>query len=476
MQNFSQFRSSFVDDEFLYGESSIEVLNKYDQSILNEVDLLASYQYEKVIQSSLNAFEEFQNFDSAQRSKLLLKLADFLEEEAAFFSHLICLEAGKPISYAKGEIARCVETIRLAGEKARHHSSETPDLSYGPGADKMAMVRHEPEGIVFGISPFNFPLNLALHKIAPALAVGCSIIVKPSPQTPITLLAFAKLLSRVGFPKGVVNIVICEDELAQRFLEDERINIFSFTGSAKVGWALKALSGKKKCLLELGGNAAVIVNDVEDMEAVTSQIVTGSFLYSGQICISTQRVFIASDIFDEFVEQFLEQVETIGSGDPKDESVINGPVINEGALERIHQWVQEAISNGAELLCGGHIIDEDHHIYAPTVLTNTDLDMKVVSEEIFGPVVILEPYDSFSEAIELVNDSKYGLQAGVFTNSLVNMKEASQRIDVGGIIFNNVPGFRMDAMPYGGIKDSGLGREGIAYAMEDYTRKKLILF
>lgn len=476
MQNFEQFRSSYINGEFISGTETITVLNKYDQSILGQVELLDAEQFENVISSSQKAFSEYKDYDSARRSELLFELANALEDEKKFFEELICAEAGKPISYARNEVQRCIETIRLSAEKARHIDSVTPDLSYGPGKDKMALVRAEPEGIVFGVSPFNFPLNLALHKIAPALAVGCSIIVKPSPSTPITLLAFAKLISQIGFPPGIVNAVVCDNDTAQMFLEDDRINVFSFTGSANVGWYLKSKSGKKKCVLELGGNAAVIVNDSPELEDVAAKIVNGAFLYSGQICISTQRVFIASDIFDEFVELFLEQVENVNSGDPFGEAVINGPVINEEALDRIHSWVQEALSKGAQLLSGGHIVDEECNIYAPTVLTNTDPDMKVVSEEIFGPVVILEPYDSFSEAIELVNDSKYGLQAGVFTDSLINMKEAGQKIQVGGLIFNNVPGFRMDAMPYGGIKDSGLGREGIAYTMEEFTRKKLILF
>lgn len=476
MREYSQFHSSFVANEFLSADDSLHVKDKYTQETLGEIGLLSQEQFDHVVNSSKKAFKNYQKFDSAQRSNLLFKLRDALEDEADYFADLICREAGKPIKYAQAEISRCLETIKLAAEKARHHSSETPDLSYGPGADKMAMIQHEPEGIVFGVSPFNFPLNLALHKIAPALAVGCSVIVKPSPSTPITLLAFAKLLSTVGFPKGILNVVVCENEVAQLFLEDDRINVFSFTGSAKVGWELKANCGKKKCLLELGGNAAVIVNDVDELDEVIPKIVNGAFLYAGQICISTQRVYIASEIYEDFVSAFLEEVEMVASGDPSDKLITNGPVINAAALERIHSWVQEAINKGADLLCGGHVIDEEHNIYAPTVLTNTDPDMKVVSEEIFGPVVILEPYDSFSEAIELVNDSKYGLQAGVFTNSLVNMKEASRKIKVGGLIFNNIPGFRMDAMPYGGIKDSGLGREGIAYAMEDYTRKKLILF
>lgn len=476
MHKYSQISSSFVAAEFLAGDGSLEVLNKYNQSILAQVDFLTHDQFEHVMNSSEEAFHAYQDFDSAQRSELLFKLKDALEDEADYFANLICREAGKPISYARAEVSRCIDTIKLSAEKARHHATETPDLSYGGGRDKLAMIRNEAEGIVFGVSPFNFPLNLALHKIAPALAVGCSVIIKPSPSTPVTLLAFAKLLASVGFPKGILNVVICENDVAQLFLEDDRINVFSFTGSAKVGWELKAKCAKKKCLLELGGNAAVIVNDVEDMDEVIPEIVNGAFLYSGQICISTQRVYIASEIYEEFIQAFLEEVELVISGDPQNEDVINGPVINGMALDRIHGWVQEAINKGANLLCGGHIIDEEHNIYAPTVLTNTDPDMKVVNEEIFGPVVILEPYDSFSEAIELVNDSKYGLQAGIFTNSLVNMKEATRKIQVGGLIFNHVPGFRMDAMPYGGIKDSGLGREGIAYAMEDFTRKKLILF
>ncbi len=476
MHNFEQFRSSFVANEFLHGNESFDVFDKYEQTILNSVDYLEDSQYEEVIESSQNAFEDFKSFDSARRSSLLFDLAASLEEEKKFFAELICREAGKPISYARAEVERCIETIKLSAEMARHQKRETPDLSYGIGKDKMAMVMHEPAGIVFGISPFNFPLNLALHKIAPALAVGCSVIIKPSPATPITLLAFARLLSMVGFPKGILNIVTCDNDLAQQFVEDDRISIFSFTGSAQVGWKLKALSRKKESILELGGNAAVIVNDVEDIEEVADQIIKGAYLYSGQICISTQRIYVAKDIFEEFSQYFVEQVEEVVSGNPQDMTVINGPLINTDALNRIHSWVQEAIRDGAELLCGGYILDEEKNIYAPTVLTNTILDMKVVSEEIFGPVVILEPYDSFSEAIELVNDSNYGLQAGIFTNNLVNMKEASKKTQVGGLIFNNVPGFRMDAMPYGGEKDSGLGREGIGYAMETYTRKKLILF
>lgn len=469
---------SFIDNEWVDGKSNetLKINNKYNQGLLAEVSMIDAAQLDQAIISCEKGHEQIKKWSGGKRAKHLEYLYDLLEQKKEAFASLISAEAGKPIEYAKSEVARCLTTIKLSAEEARRISGEVIAMDFDAGVGKEAYTKRFPVGVIGCISPFNFPLNLALHKIGPALAAGNSVLLKPSPYTPLTALTFAQLVKEAGFPAGALNIVVCDNEVAEKIVTDTRIKIFSFTGSPQIGWKLKEKAKKKKVILELGGNAAVIVDKSADVEDAATKIVNGAFLYAGQICISTQRVYVDASIYDEFVEKMQEITEDVVCGNPADKNVTVGPVIDESHLNRIHDWVQEAVSNGATVVTGGYILDEDHNLYAPTILCETSPDMKVVEEEIFGPVVVIEKTDYFDDAIELVNDSRFGLQAGLFTNQISQMKYAFNRLEVGGLMINNIPGFRIDNMPYGGIKDSGLGREGIKYTIEEMTEPRLLIF
>jgi glyceraldehyde-3-phosphate dehydrogenase (NADP+) len=348
-------------------------------------------------------------------------------------------------------------------------------MDYLNGKNKTAYTIRQPLGVVLGITPFNFPLNLALHKLIPAIAVGAPIILKPAPQAPLTLLALANLLQNTELPKAAVNIIMTDNANAQKLVEDDRIKILSFTGSDKVGWMLKAISGKKKVLLEMGGNAAAIIDSSANLQRAARKLVYGSFLNAGQICISTQRIYVLENVYEQFMQYFIEETQKVQSGDMRNENVINSSMISVNDVKRIQQWIDEAVEQGAKILTGGKILDAKANIFEPTILTNTNISMKVNAEEAFAPVVIIEKVSGFEQAVDLVNESKYGLQAAVFTDSLQNILKAQTDLDVGGVIINDVPGFRIDAMPYGGIKDSGVGREGAKYVMQEFTEPKLIV-
>ncbi len=463
----------YIGGEFVSGgESESLVINdKYSQEFMAEISFCSDFQLESAIKKSFLAFEKYKKFSKNDRSQLLYDLSDKLQESKEEFADLICRESGKPIDYARVEVERSIENLRNGARYVTMPFEE--NITFDNGL--RGIVERQPIGLVAGITPFNFPLNLALHKIIPCLGVGNPIFIKPSPYTPLTILAFAKLVSQTALPEGMLNIIIAEDSVAQTLVKDDRFKFLSFTGSDKVGWKLKEMCRKKKVALELGGNAACIVDSFDDIEEVAQKVCHGSFLYSGQICISTQRVFVDNSCFDEFLSLLIDESEEIKCGDPSNENVIVGPLIDEVHLERIHEMVTEAINDGADLLLGGHILDEERNLYAPTILTNTSPDMRVVREEVFGPVVCVERTDAFEEAVELVNDSRYGLQAGVFTKDIDKMKYAFEHLEVGGVIINNVPGFRDDSMPYGGIKDSGIGREGYKYALSEMSELKLMV-
>jgi glyceraldehyde-3-phosphate dehydrogenase (NADP+) len=457
-------------------QGSLKVLDKYDQTTLATLPFLNEAQVEEAVVSSEKAFRDMRDWSSGERALKLKKLGELLENKKEAFSELICKEAGKPLGYSKGEINRCLLTLNLAQEEATRFEGEKVAIDFGLGAGKTAITKPFPIGPILGISPFNFPLNLMMHKVAPALAVGCSVILKPSPFTPLTSLAFSELVHEAGFPPGALNVLVCQDPEAERLVRDERLKALSFTGSPQVGWYLKTIAGRKKVTLELGGNAAVIVDENSDVHKVAKDVCSGSFLYSGQICISTQRIYAHKNIFKELEAAILETMKTLGVGDPCQENVSVGPLIDKKALNRIDVWVSEAKKDGAKVLAGGKILDEKRNIYAPTLLTDTKEDMKVVCEEVFGPVALLEQVDNFEEAVSKANETRFGLQIGVYTNSIDRMKYAFHHCETGAVIMNFVPGFRIDNMPYGGVKQSGFGREGIKYAMRDFTEERLLIY
>jgi acyl-CoA reductase-like NAD-dependent aldehyde dehydrogenase len=469
---------SFINNEWI-GHSTTNILsvtNKFDQNIIATIPYADASEVQYAISNSVQGFQLFSKFSALERHDLLLKIRDGIHLEKEKFINLIVSEAGKPIDYARAEIERSLMVLQLAAEEAMRISGEVVPMNYGIGSGRTAFTKRIPIGPVLAISPFNFPLNLALHKIAPALAAGCSVILKPSPFTPLTALALASLCKRVGLPPGVLNVVVCRNEEAELMLKDDRIKMLSFTGSADVGWSLKAKAGKKKVVLELGGNAAVIVDRSANLDEAAKAIAFSAYNYAGQVCISVQRIFVDHSIFDQFLEKFKMAVSELKMGSPVQEGVSIGPIIDRSHLERLQTWINEAKIKGAQIVFGGDVIDLNHNLLAPTLITNTQEEMKIVCEEAFGPIAVIERVQYFDEVIRVINRSRYGLQAGLFTNQISQMKYAEEHLEVGALIINGVPGFRVDSMPYGGVKDSGLGREGLRYAIEEMTEPRLLVY
>lgn len=453
-----------------------EVRNKYTQELIAEIPMAGPISVEAAIDGAVTAGKVLRGWSAEKRSDMLGELCRLFAAQQDAFTALIVAEAGKPVAYAAAETARCLSTLRIAQTEALRLAGEMVPLDYGAGTGRTAFTQRFPIGPISAISPFNFPLNLALHKIAPAFAVGCPVVLKPSPFAPLSALAFAALAEEAGYPAGALSVLLCHNTYAELLVRDPRMKMLSFTGSPAVGWALKEISGKKKVALELGGNAAVIVDETADLERAAKLIAWGSNIYAGQVCIATQRVYVTEPVGKKFFALVEEEMKKVGSGDPQLDYVINGPMISKEHVLRVESWVKEAVSDGAKVLAGGKVLDEAHHVYAPTLLTHTHPGMRVVREEVFGPVAIMEQVGDFDIALEYVNNSAFGLQAGVFTQRIDRMKKAAEKLDVGGVILNHIPGFRVDSMPYGGIKDSGLGREGVRYAMEEMTEGRLIVF
>ena len=452
------------------------VIDKYHGTELARIPHATEAQMEDAIAAAYASRDAVRKLSAGERSAKLEALASLIAKHEEELAMLIVQEGGKPIGYAKTEIARCITTVRTAAAEALRFTGESVALDYGAGAGKTAFTKRFPIGVIAAITPFNFPLNLVLHKVAPAMAVGCPVVLKPAPQAPLSSLALGKLIEQVGWPKGAFSVLMCGVPVAEKLVKDERVAMLSFTGSDKVGWHLKAICGKKKVALELGGNASVIVDEGVDLASTAKTVAIGANIYAGQTCISTQRIYAVKSVFTQFGDLLVKEYAALKAGDPSDASVTLGPIIDKGHFDRIAHWVHEAVTGGAQVLAGGKAVDVDRNVYAPTLLTGTKREMKVTCSEVFGPVAILEEVADFGEAIARVNDSTYGLQAGVFTDSVANMKRAHDELEVGGIIMNNVPGFRLDSMPYGGIKDSGLGREGVKYAMEEMSEPRLIVY
>lgn len=470
--------ANFINGSWSFqGEGTFNtVIDKYHGNELARIPHATEAQMEEAIAAAYASRNAVRGLSAGERSAKLEALAALIAKHEEELAELIVQEGGKPIGYAKVEIARCITTVRTAAAEALRFTGESVALDYGAGAGRTAFTKRFPIGVIAAITPFNFPLNLVLHKVAPAMAVGCPVVLKPAPQAPLSSLALAKLIEEVGWPKGAFSVLMCGVPIAEKLVKDERVAMLSFTGSDKVGWHLKSICGKKKVALELGGNASVIIDEGVDLAAAARTVAVGANIYAGQTCISTQRIYVAKSVFAQFRDLLVTEYAVLKAGDPSDASVTVGPIIDKGHFDRIAHWVHEAVNGGAQVLSGGKAVDVDRNIYAPTLLTGTKRDMKVTCAEVFGPVAILEEVADLGEAIARVNDSTYGLQAGVFTDSVAHMKRAHHELEVGGIIINNVPGFRLDSMPYGGIKDSGLGREGVKYAMEEMSEPRLIVY
>lgn len=420
-----------------------------------------------------NGFAATRQLPSWRREQILNHVSRELALRSEEFAHGIALEAGKPIRDARTEVARAVQTFRIAAEESKRIGGEILPLDWMPGSDgRAALVRRFPIGPVLGITPFNFPLNLVAHKIAPAIASGNPIIIKPAPQTPVSALRLGALVVEAGWPADAISVLPCANEVAGQLLADDRVKKLSFTGSAAVGWQLKASVPKKHVTLELGGNAAVIVHEDADLKLAVRRIVQGGFSYSGQSCISVQRVFAHSKVRSTLVDGLIESVGKLISGDPLDEKTTVGPMIDEAAAVRAESWIREAVAAGARLLTGG---TRQGSMLTPAVLTDVSPQTRLACEEVFAPVIFVNEYDDFSRVLAMVSDSRYGLQAGVFTRQWPLMTEAFRTLDVGAVLINEVPTWRADHMPYGGVKDSGAGREGIFSAIEAMTEPRLLI-
>ena len=404
---------------------------------------------------------------SYERQAVLQHCVDRFKERFDELAYALCVEAGKPIRDSEGEVTRLIDTFRIAAEESVRMTGEVQPLDISPRAKGYQGIwKRVPIGPCSFISPFNFPLNLAAHKIAPALAVGCPFVMKPASRTPLGALIMGEVLAETDLPRGAFSILPAHRDGADMFTQDDRLKLLSFTGSPGVGWDLKAKAGKKKVVLELGGNAAVIVDRDADLDDALDRVIFGAFYQSGQSCIGVQRIVIHADVYDEFRDMLVTKTKTLVAGDPKDRDTFIGPMISEGEAKRLEGWIQEAIANDARLLCGGK---REGAMLEATLLENVDRNTKLYREEAFGPVAIVSRFNDFDEALAEVNDSKFGLQAGVFTRDLFKALDAWDRLDVGGVVINDVPSYRVDNMPYGGVKDSGLGREGVKFAMEDMT-------
>jgi acyl-CoA reductase-like NAD-dependent aldehyde dehydrogenase len=430
-------------------------------------------QYEQAVEAAVRAFEVTRKLPAYERGRILRDISSGIRERREELARTMTLESGKPIRDALAEVDRAVITFRLGAEEAERMTGETIPLDINAASKgRLGITRRFPIGPVAAISPFNFPLNLAAHKISPAIAAGCTVVLKPPSKDPLTMLAVAEIIERSGVPEGAVSILPMTRALGDRMVEDERFKLLTFTGSPSVGWRMKERAGKKKVVLELGGNAGVIVDATADLEWAVKRCLVGAFGYAGQVCISVQRMFVHSSVFDEFLSRFIDGARSMNVGDPLDPETQLGPMVDEQAAQRTERWVREAEELGGNVLLGGRA---NGAFFPPTVLTDTPASAQVCSNEAFAPLVVAFPFDDIDEAIAQVNDSFYGLQTGIFTNDLAHSWRAFNELEVGGVIVNDVPTYRVDHMPYGGVKDSGLGREGLRWSIEDMTELRLMV-
>ena len=430
-------------------------------------------QYEEAVEAAVAAFEVTRQLPAYERGRILREVSAGLRARREEIGRLIALEAGKPIRDALVEVDRATLTFRLGAEEAERMTGDVIPLDLMPSSkDRIGITRRFPIGPIAGISPFNFPLNLAAHKIAPAIASGNPIVLKPPSKDPLTMLAVAEIIEAAGAPEGSVSILPMTRELGDRMVADPRFKLLTFTGSPSVGWRMKERAGKKKVVLELGGNAGVIVDKSADLDWAVKRNLVGAFTYAGQVCISVQRAFIHEDVWDEFMEKFVAGARALKVGDPLDPTTDLGPMVDANAASRTQRWVDEAVALGGKVLLGGQA---DGTYFQPTILTDVPATAQVCSNEAFAPLVVAFPFRDLDDAIAGVNDSMFGLQTGVFTNDLAGAWRAFARLEVGGVIINDVPTYRIDHMPYGGVKDSGLGREGVRYAMDDMTEIRIMV-
>jgi glyceraldehyde-3-phosphate dehydrogenase (NADP+) len=463
----------YIAGQFIKTDRLLIVNNPYDNSEAGRTWLGGSNELEKAIISAQIVLDELRTLPSFKKYSILMQIADQINILKHEFAEILCRESAKPLKYATAEVERAIQTFIIAAEESKRLPYEYISLDWTPaGYRKEGLIRYFPIGLVAGISPFNFPLNLAVHKIAPAIASGCPIVLKPSSSTPLSTLKLAQIIDKTDMPKGSVSIIPMDRQTGNQLVTDERFKLLTFTGSPEVGWKMKMDAVRKKIVLELGGNAGVIVTESANLELAAQKCLAGGFSYSGQVCIHAQRIYVHEQVFYEFSDNFIRMVEKLKPGNPLEPDTDISVMIDEDNAQRVERWVEEALGEGAQILTGGK---RQGSYFQPTVISHSKAEMKVCALEVFGPVVILESYRQFDQAVGFVNQGRFGLQAGVFTNNLDEMNEAFEKLMVGGVIINDVPTFRVDQMPYGGIKDSGLGREGVKYTIRDMMEAKLLV-
>jgi acyl-CoA reductase-like NAD-dependent aldehyde dehydrogenase len=471
----SQVYKTLIGGKWKGGEELLQVTNKYTGEVIGSVPLTDKESFEQAVLAAQQGFSLISNLPAYERSKILQRTSEIIDSQKDEIANIIAQEAGKALKHARAEVERGVQTFKFASEEAKSIHGETVPMDAGFGGEKrIGFYLRFPVGIVAAISPFNFPLNLVAHKVAPAIAAGCSVILKPASTTPLTSLRLGEIMMEAGLPGGALNVIVGSGSTVGSWLvADERISMVTFTGSPPVGRDIKSKSGLKKVTLELGSNSACIIDESADLDLAVPRCIIGSFGYAGQVCIAVQRIYIHSKIYEEFTQRFLRGTEKLNLGDPLDLKTDVGPMITEEDARRTESWVQEATKGGATILIGGK---RSRNLYEPIVLTNVKPDMKVMAQEVFAPVVCFVPFDDFSEAVRMADDSIYGLQAGVYTSNIENAFLAVKGIKTGGVIINDVPTYRADQMPYGGVKESGIGREGLKFAIEEMTDIKMVVF
>ncbi len=459
--------------EWRQSDTKLPVKNPYDNETFSFAFRPTTEDIGRAIEAAKHSFQETKALPSHRRSSVCHRVAKKIAEDRDSIAKVLSLEAGKPIVQARVEVERAVATFTAAAEEAKRIDGEVIPLDWDKDSEKrLAIVRRFPIGPVLAITPFNFPLNLVAHKVAPAIACGCPIVVKPASKTPLCSIILAEIVLEAGYPSSAMSVLPVSGNDAETLVSDERFRLITFTGSSDVGWRMKEKSGKKKVILELGGNAGVIIHKDADLDYAMARSLAGGFYYAGQSCISVQRIFLHEEIYDSFLAGFLEGVSQLVVGDPLDEKTQVGPMISEEDAARVEEWVNEATSSGGKILTGG---TRKGSVFRPTVLTDIRPDMKVSCQEVFAPLVVIEKYRDINDAIAWVDNSVYGLQAGIFTRDISSIFKAYDKIEVGGLIANDIPTFRIDHMPYGGVKNSGVGREGPKYAIEDMTETRLLV-
>jgi acyl-CoA reductase-like NAD-dependent aldehyde dehydrogenase len=453
--------------------TDLEVTDKFSGETATRTALADAATIDRAIAAAVKAAKPMARMAAYERRAVLEHCVGRFKERAEELAQMLRIEAGKPIKDSRGEVTRLIDTFRIAADESVRPSGEMLEPEIGERTrGYRGWTKRMPIGPCSFISPFNFPLNLAAHKIAPAIAAGCPFVLKPASKTPLGALVIGEILAETNLPEGAFSILPCSRDGADLFTTDERLKLLSFTGSPEVGWKLKSMAGKKKVILELGGNAACVIDAGADLEDAIDRLITGSFYQSGQSCISVQRILVHESLAAEFEEKFTAATRELKSGDPADEDVFIGPMIDVSEAERLEEWIVEAVDAGAEILCGG---TREGAVHEATVLKNVPRDAKLCAEEAFGPVAVIDTFSDFDDALRRVNDSAYGIHAGVFTPSLDHAMRAWDELEVGGVLINEIPSWRVDNMPYGGVKDSGLGREGIRYAMDDMTEIRALV-